>query len=75
MQNLEKRIAALEAKEAGPFKLLWLNQNETEQQARERLGISPTDNVFILTWIGLDMQKIYDRNKDGSTYGNNDANT
>jgi len=75
MQNLEKRIAALEAKGTDSFKLLWLNQGETEQQARERVGISPTDNVFILAWMGLDMQKISDRNKDSFTYGSHDANT
>ena len=75
MLTFERRIAALEAKGTDSFKLLWLNQNETEQQARERDGILPTDNVFTLSWLGLDMQKIADRNKDGCTYGSNDANT
>lgn len=75
-QNFSKRLEALESKDAKPFRLLWLNQGETEQQARERMGISAVDsNLFVLRWLGLDMQKIADRNKDGCTYGSNDANT
>lgn len=50
MQNLEKRIAALEAKEGRPCRFVWRNQGETDAEAIARAGIVPGDNIIIFCW-------------------------
>lgn len=50
MKNLEKRIAALESKDARPYRWLWRNMGESEAEARARAGIAPDDNIIIFCW-------------------------
>jgi hypothetical protein len=50
MQNLEKRIATLEAKDTRPCRWVWRNFGETDAEARVRAGIAPDDNIIIFCW-------------------------
>ena len=50
MQALEKRIAALEAKEGRPCRFVWRNSGETNAEALARAGIVPGDNIIIFCW-------------------------
>lgn len=54
MQNLEKRIAALESKDAQPYRWVWRDQGETEAEAKARAGIAPDDNTVIICWTDQD---------------------
>ena len=50
MLRLEKRLAALEAAQpVDPFRFIRLEQGETEQEARHRLGIAANaENVWFI---------------------------
>lgn len=50
MQNLERRIAALETIEPPPFRWVWRELSESESSAKSRAGIAGSDNVIIFSW-------------------------
>ena len=50
MQNLERRITALETIEPPPCRWVWRNVGESEAAAIARAGIVAGDNVIIFSW-------------------------
>ena len=50
MQNLERRIAALETIEQPPFRWVWRDLGESEAAAKARARVLDSDNVIILSW-------------------------
>lgn len=52
MQNLDKRVTALESKQALPIRWVWRNAGETQAAALERAGIARESNVIIFSWKG-----------------------
>ena len=54
-QNLEKRIAALEAKDAEPYRWVWRNEGESDTEARARAGIAPDENLIVIYWNQKDV--------------------
>lgn len=48
--QLEKRVAALEAKDTRPYRWVWRNHGETEAVAMARARILPPDSVLIFSW-------------------------
>lgn len=56
MQNIERRIAALEIKANaadGALKFVWMEQGESESDALKRAGNSPDDprRCLIVSWL------------------------
>jgi hypothetical protein len=50
MQNLNRRLAALEALGTPAYQWVWRNAGETDAQARARAGIAPNDQALIFSW-------------------------
>lgn len=50
MQNLERRITALETIEPPPCRWVWRELGESDAAAKSRAGIADGDNVIIFSW-------------------------
>lgn len=50
MQNLERRIKALETIEPPPCRWVWRELGESEAAAKSRAGIADSDNVIVFSW-------------------------
>ena len=58
MQNIERRIAALESKASaadGALRFVWMEQGETEADALKRAGVPPevAGQVLMFSWLDV----------------------
>jgi hypothetical protein len=51
MQNLERRITALETIEPPPYRWVWREVGESAAAAKSRAAIADGENVIIFSWM------------------------
>lgn len=53
--SLERRVEALEARKAQPWRWVWQHRDETADEAKQRASVQSGECVIVFSWLYVEL--------------------